>query len=146
MVEVQALVDQAGGNPKRVSVGLEQNRLALQLAVLHKHGGVATHDQDVFVNVVGGVKVSETSADLSLLLAIVPSFKDKPLPRDLVAFGEVGLAGEIRPVPGGQERLQEAVKHGFTRAIVPQANVPKKAISGIEIAGVSKISQALDAI
>ena len=147
LVEIQALVDSSSmGNPRRVAVGLEQNRLAMLLAILHRHGGLYMADQDVFVNVVGGVKVSETSADLSLLLAIVSSFKDKPLPRDLVAFGEVGLAGEIRPVPGGQERLQEAVKHGFTRAIVPQANVPKKAISGIEIAGVSKISQALDAI
>jgi DNA repair protein RadA/Sms len=147
LVEIQALVDSSPmGNPRRVAVGLEQNRLAMLLAILHRHGGLYMADQDVFVNVVGGVKVSETSADLSLLLAIVSSFKDKPLPRDLVAFGEVGLAGEIRPVPGGQERLQEAVKHGFTRAIVPQANVPKKAISGIEIAGVSKISQALDAI
>ncbi len=147
LVEIQALVDSSPmGNPRRVAVGLEQNRLAMLLAILHRHGGLYMADQDVFVNVVGGVKVSETSADLSLLLAIVSSFKDKPLPRDLVAFGEVGLAGEIRPVPGGQERLQEAAKHGFTRAIVPQANVPKKAISGIEIAGVSKISQALDAI
>jgi DNA repair protein RadA/Sms len=147
LVEIQALVDSSPmGNPRRVAVGLEQNRLVMLLAILHRHGGLYMADQDVFVNVVGGVKVSETSADLSLLLAIVSSFKDKPLPRDLVAFGEVGLAGEIRPVPGGQERLQEAVKHGFTRAIVPQANVPKKAISGIEIAGVSKISQALDAI
>jgi len=147
LVEIQALVDSSPmGNPRRVAVGLEQNRLAMLLAILHRHGGLYMADQDVFVNVVGGVKVSETSADLSLLLAIVSSFKDKPLPRDLVAFGEVGLAGEIRPVPGGQERLQEAVKHGFTRAIVPQANVPKKAISGIEIVGVSKISQALDAI
>ncbi len=147
LVEIQALVDSSSmGNPRRVAVGLEQNRLAMLLAILHRHGGLYMADQDVFVNVVGGVKVSETSADLSLLLAIVSSFKDKPLPRDLVAFGEVGLAGEIRPVPGGQERLQEAVKHGFTRAIVPQANVPKKAISGIEIVGVSKISQALDAI
>lgn len=147
LVEIQALVDSSSMvNPRRVAVGLEQNRLAMLLAILHRHGGLYMADQDVFVNVVGGVKVSETSADLSMLLAIVSSFKDKPLPRDLVAFGEVGLAGEIRPVTGGQERLQEAAKHGFTRAIVPQANVPKKAISGIEIAGVSKISQALDAI
>ena len=147
LVEIQALVDSSSmGNPRRVAVGLEQNRLAMLLAILHRHGGLYMADQDVFVNVVGGVKVSETSADLSLLLAIVSSFKGHPLPRDLVAFGEVGLAGEIRPVPGGQERLQEAVKHGFTRAIVPKANVPKKRISGIEITGVNKISQALDAI
>ena len=147
LVEIQALVDSSSmGNPRRVAVGLEQNRLAMLLAILHRHGGLYMADQDVFVNVVGGVKVSETSADLSLLLAIVSSFKGHPLARDLVAFGEVGLAGEIRPVPGGQERLQEAVKHGFTRAIVPKANVPKKRISGIEITGVNKISQALDAI
>jgi DNA repair protein RadA/Sms len=147
LVEIQALVDNSPlGNPRRVAVGLEQNRLAMLLAVLHRHGGLYMADQDVFVNVVGGVKVSETSADLALLLAIVSSFRDRPLPRDLVVFGEVGLAGEIRPVPGGQERLQEAVKHGFTRAIVPKANAPKKAIKGIEVVAVSKIVQALEAI
>lgn len=147
LVEIQALVDASPlGNPRRVTVGLEQNRLAMLLAVLHRHGGLYMADQDVFVNVVGGVKVSETSADLALLLAIVSSFRDSPLPRDLVVFGEVGLAGEIRPVPGGQERLQEAAKHGFTRAIVPKANVPRNKINGIEIIGVSKIEQALDAL
>lgn len=147
LVEIQALVDASPlGNPRRVAVGLEQNRLAMLLAVLHRHGGLYMADQDVFVNVVGGVKVSETSADLALLLAIVSSFRDKPLPRDLVVFGEVGLAGEIRPVPGGQERLREAAKHGFKRAIVPRANVPKDKISGLEVVPVTKISQALDAI
>ena len=147
LVEVQALVDPSQlGNPRRVAVGLEQNRLAMLLAVLHRHGGLYMADQDVFVNVVGGVKVSETSADLALLLAIVSSFKDRALPQDLVVFGEVGLAGEIRPVPGGQERIREAVKHGFTRAIVPKANLPKSKIAGIEAIGVSKISQALDSI
>lgn len=147
LVEIQALVDASQlGNPRRVAVGLEQNRLAMLLAVLHRHGGLYMADQDVFVNVVGGVKVSETSADLALLLAIVSSFQDKSLPKDLVVFGEVGLAGEIRPVPGGQERLQEAAKHGFTRAIVPKANLPKNKINGLEVIGVSKITQALDAI
>lgn len=147
LVEIQALVDASQlGNPRRVTVGLEQNRLAMLLAVLHRHGGLYMADQDVFVNVVGGVKVSETSADLALLLAIVSSFRDAPIARDTVVFGEVGLAGEIRPVPGGQERLQEAAKHGFRRAIVPKANVPKGAITGLEIVGVSKISQALEAL
>jgi DNA repair protein RadA/Sms len=147
LVEIQALVDGSQlGNPRRVAVGLEQNRLAMLLAVLHRHGGLYMADQDVFVNVVGGVKVTETSADLALLLAIVSSFQDKPLPKDLVVFGEIGLAGEIRPVSGGQERLQEAAKHGFTRAIVPKANMPKNRINGLEVIGVSKIAQALDAI
>ena len=147
LVEIQALVDASQlGNPRRVAVGLDQNRLSMLLAVLHRHGGLYMADQDVFVNVVGGVKVSETSADLALLLAIVSSFRDKPLPRDLVVFGEVGLAGEIRPVPGGQERLREAAKHGFRRAIVPKANLPKSKIEGIETVGVTKIDQALEAI
>ena len=147
LVEIQALVDSSPlGNPRRVTVGLEQNRLAMLLAVLHRHGGLYMADQDVFVNAVGGVKVSETSADLAVLLAIVSSFKDFALPQDLVVFGEIGLAGEIRPVPGGQERLFEAVKHGFKRAIVPKANLPKRKIDGIEVIGVSKLTQALDVI
>lgn len=147
LVEIQALVDGSQlGNPRRVAVGLDQNRLAMLLAVLHRHGGLYMADQDVYVNVVGGVKVTETSADLALLLAIVSSFKDQSLPKDLVVFGEVGLAGEIRPVPGGQERLQEAAKHGFTRAIVPKANMPKAKIPGLTVVPVSKIDQALEAI
>jgi DNA repair protein RadA/Sms len=147
LVEIQALVDGSQmGNPRRLAVGLDQNRLGMLLAVLHRHGGVFMADQDVYVNVVGGVKVTETSADLAVILAIVSSFRDKALPHDLVVFGEVGLAGEIRPVPGGQERLSEAVKHGFKRAIVPKANVPKHRIEGLEIIGVTKISQALDAL
>ncbi|EGG99351.1 DNA repair protein RadA [gamma proteobacterium IMCC2047] len=116
------------------------------LAVLHRHGGLHTGDQDVFVNVVGGVKVLETSADLALLAAVVSSFRDRILPHDLIVFGEVGLSGEVRPVPSGQERLQEAAKHGFKRAIVPKGNVPKNGISGMEIIGVDKLSQALDAL
>ncbi|MGV3593233.1 MAG: DNA repair protein RadA [Gammaproteobacteria bacterium] len=147
LVEIQALVDSSQlGNPRRIAVGLDHNRMAMLLAVLHRHGGLFMADQDVFVNVVGGVKVSETSADLALLLAIVSSFKDRVLPRELVVFGEVGLAGEIRPVPSGQERLQEAAKHGFTRAIVPKANAPKQPIAGMQVIGVSKLSEALDAL
>jgi DNA repair protein RadA/Sms len=147
LIEIQALVDDSPlGNPRRVAVGLDQNRLSMLLAVLHRHGGLMVGDQDVFVNVVGGVKVLETSADLALLLAIVSSFRDKTLAQDLVVFGEVGLAGEIRPVPSGQERIHEAAKHGFKRAIVPQANVPKGGIAGMEIVGVTKLQEALEAI
>lgn len=147
LVEIQALVDSSQlGNPRRIAVGLDSNRMAMLLAVLHRHGGLFMADQDVFVNVVGGVKVSETSADLALLLAIVSSFKDRVLPRELVVFGEVGLAGEIRPVPSGQERLQEAAKHGFTRAIVPKANAPRQAIPGMQVVAVSKLSEALAAL
>jgi DNA repair protein RadA/Sms len=147
LVEIQALVDSSQlGNPRRIAVGLDHNRMAMLLAVLHRHGGLFMADQDVFVNVVGGVKIGETSADLALLLAIVSSFKDRILPRELVVFGEVGLAGEIRPVPSGQERLQEAAKHGFTRAIVPKANAPKQAIPGMQVIAVSKLSEALEAL
>jgi DNA repair protein RadA/Sms len=116
------------------------------LAVLHRHGGLQVGDQDVFANVVGGVRVLETSADLALLCAIVSSFRDRVLPRELVIFGEVGLAGEIRPVPSGQERLAEAAKHGFTQAIVPRANLPKQPIAGMEVKGVSKLGEALAAL
>lgn len=145
LVEIQALVDHSMlANPRRVAVGLEQNRLALLLAVLHRHGGLQMSDQDVFVNVVGGVKVTETSADLALLLALVSSLRDRPLPEDLVVFGEVGLAGEIRPVPNGQERISEAAKHGFKRAIVPHSNMPKKTINGMQVFGAKKVSDALD--
>lgn len=147
LVELQALVDPSHlGNPRRVTVGLDHNRLAMLLAVLHRHGGLMVGDQDVFVNVVGGVKVLETSADLALILAVISSFRDRPLPRDLVVFGEVGLSGEIRPVPNGQERLREAVKHGFKRAVVPAGNAPKKAIHGMEVIAVRKLTDAIEAL
>ena len=147
LVEIQALVDNnAYGNPRRVAVGLDQNRLAMLLAVLHRHGELMLGDQDVFVNVVGGVKVNETSADLASLLAMVSSFRNRPLPRDLVVFGEVGLSGEIRPVPSGQERIKEAAKHGFRKAIVPAANAPREKIDGMEVVGVKKLAEALAAV
>lgn len=143
MVEVQALVDTASGNPKRVCIGLEQNRLALQLAILHKHGGVATHDQDVFVNVVGGIKVVETAADLVAMLAIVSSLRDKVIPKNWIAFGEVGLTGEVRPVYNAIERLSEAQKHGFKVAIIPKGNTLKKPPKGLKIIPVEYLHQAL---
>ncbi|MCB5189901.1 DNA repair protein RadA [Methylobacillus arboreus] len=144
LVEVQALVDEAHApNPKRLCVGLEQNRLAMLLAVLHRHAGVACFDQDVFINAVGGVRISEPAVDLAVLLAIVSSLKNKPLDNKLVVFGEVGLAGEVRPVQRGQERLREAAKLGFTHAIVPKSNLPKQAISGLEVKGVERLEQAL---
>ena len=147
LVEIQALVDQSHmNNPRRVAVGLEQNRLSMLLAVLHRHGGLMTGDQDVFVNVVGGVKVLETSADLALLMSVVSSFRDQSLPHDLMVFGEVGLSGEIRPVPNGQERIREAAKHGFKRAIVPKGNVPKESLPGMQVVAVSKLSEALEAL
>ena len=147
LVEIQALVDDSSlGNPRRVAVGLEQNRLAMLLAVLHRHGGLQVGDQDVFANVVGGVKVLETSADLALLLAIVSSFRDRQLPHDMVIFGEVGLSGEIRPVPSGQERLAEAAKHGFKRAIVPRGNAPKTEVPGMEVVAVSNLVGARAAL
>ena len=145
LVELQALVDASHfGNPRRVCVGLEANRLAMLLAVLHRHGGIQVGDQDVFANVVGGVKVAETAADLALVLSIVSSFRDRPLGRDLVVFGEIGLSGEIRPVPQGQERLHEAVKHGFKRAIIPKANLPRQMPEGVEVVAVSTLSEALE--
>jgi DNA repair protein RadA/Sms len=144
LVEVQALVDEAHApNPKRLCVGLEQNRLAMLLAVLHRHAGVACFDQDVFVNAVGGVRIAEPATDLAVLLSIVSSLKNKPLQNKLIVFGEVGLAGEVRPVQRGQERLKEAAKLGFTQAIVPKANLPKQAIKGIEVFGVERLEQAL---
>jgi len=143
LIEIQALVDQANGPAKRVSVGLDQNRLSLQLAILHKHGGIATFDQDVFVNVVGGIKVSETASDLVVMMAIASSLRDKVIPKDWIAFGEVGLSGEVRPVFNASERLSEAQKQGFKVAIIPKANTPKKADKGIKIVPIEFLNQAI---
>jgi len=147
LVEVQALVDSSHmPNPRRVTVGLDQNRLAMLLAVLSRHGGIVTHDQDVFVNVVGGVRIHETGADLAVLMAVLSSLRNITLPKEWVVFGEVGLAGEIRPVPNGLERLREAAKHGFQRAIVPKANAPKEAIEGFTVVPVLRLADALDCL
>jgi DNA repair protein RadA/Sms len=147
LVEIQALVDTAHvPNPRRLSIGLDQQRLALLLAVLHRHGGMATFDQDVFVNAVGGVRIQEPAADLAVLLAIASSMRNQPLPRGLLAFGEVGLAGEVRPAPRGQERLREAAKLGFSLALIPRTNAPKRAIEGLECVAVDRLDQALEAI
>ncbi|MDH5737314.1 MAG: DNA repair protein RadA, partial [Gammaproteobacteria bacterium] len=147
LLEVQALVDQSSlGNPRRLAVGFDQNRLAMLIAILHRHAGLQLGDQDVFVNAVGGMRVIETSSDLALLLAMVSSFRNRALDKRMVCFGEVGLSGEIRPVPNGQERLREAAKHGFTRAIVPKANLPRQEISGMKIKGVTKLAEAIEAI
>jgi len=144
LVEVQALVDESHlSNPRRVTTGLEHNRLAMLLAVLNRHAGIFTSDQDVFANVVGGVRVTETGADLAVLLAVMSSLRNQTMPQDLVVFGEVGLAGEIRPVPNGQERLQEAVKHGFKRALVAKANMPREKIKGLDVVGVTRLDEAL---
>lgn len=144
LVEVQALVDEAHApNPRRLTVGLDQNRLAMLLAVLHRHAGIACFDQDVFVNAVGGVRIIEPASDLAVLLAIVSSLRNKALPEKLVVFGEVGLAGEVRPVQRGQERLKEAAKLGFTRAVIPKANRPKGGIEGMEITAVERLSDAI---
>ena len=143
LVEIQALVDQANGTPKRVSVGLDQNRLSLQLAILHKHSGIATFDQDVFINVVGGIKVSETASDLVVMLAIVSSLRDKVIPSKWIAFGEVGLTGEVRPVSNSMERLSEAQKQGFEVAIIPKGNAPKKPMKGMKVVTVGYLYQAI---
>ena len=146
LVEVQALVDESHlSNPRRVTTGLEHNRLAMLLAVLHRHGGIVTHDQDVFANVVGGVRVTETGADLAVVLAIVSSLREKVMPSDVIVFGEIGLAGEIRPVPNGQERLHEAAKHGFKRALIAKGNTPQQQIKGMEVIAVTRLDEALNA-
>ena len=146
LVEVQALVDSGGASPRRLSVGLDRDRLAMLLAVLHRHAGVSCMDQDVFVNAVGGVRIGEPAADLAVLLAITSSLRGRALPRGFVAFGEVGLAGEVRPAPRGQERLKEAAKLGFSVAVVPRANAPKKAIEGLTVHAVERIEQAIEAV
>jgi len=145
LVEVQALVDEShGSQARRVVLGLEQNRIAMLLAVLHRHGGISMFDQDVFINVVGGMKITETAADLPLVLAALSSFRNRPHPADLVVFGEIGLAGEIRPVPNGEERLKEAAKHGFKRAIIPKSNQPQRAIKGMKIITAQRLEDALE--
>jgi DNA repair protein RadA/Sms len=143
LVEIQALVDSGGPSPRRLSVGLERDRLAMLLAVLHRHAGVACMDQDVFVNAVGGVRISEPAADLAVMLAITSSLRGKPLPKGFLAFGEVGLAGEVRPAPRGQDRLKEAAKLGFSVAVVPKANAPKKPIEGLTLYPVERVEEAL---
>ena len=147
MIEVQALVDESPlANPRRVALGLEQNRLSMLLAVLHRHGGVAMFDRDVFVNVVGGVRITETAADLGVLLAVLSSYRDRPLDLELAVFGEVGLSGEIRPVPNGPDRLREAAKHGIRRVIAPKGNVPKGGVQGLEILEVRHLREAIDGV
>ena len=146
LVEIQALVDSGGPSPRRLSVGLDRDRLAMLLAVLHRHAGVACMDQDVFINAVGGVRIGEPAADLAVMLAISSSLRGKPLPKGFIAFGEVGLAGEVRPAPRGQERLREAAKLGFTQAIVPKANAPKKAIDGMAVHAVERVEEALEIV
>ncbi|MEM7541455.1 MAG: DNA repair protein RadA [Pseudomonadota bacterium] len=144
LVEVQALVDESQlGNPRRVTVGMDHNRLSMLLAVLHRHAGVATYGQDVFANIVGGVRVTETGADLAVAAAVVSSLRDRPVPNDLVIFGEIGLAGEIRPVQAGPDRLKEAAKHGFKRAIVPQGNAPGKTAQGMRVDTVSRLDEVM---
>ena len=145
LLEVQSLVDDnPSGHARRVTVGIDQNRLTMLLAILHRHGGIAIYDKDVFVNIVGGVSLKETGADLAILLAAYSSFRDQPLDRNLIIFGEVGLTGEIRPVYNGISRLKEAKEHGFKKAMIPSANQPKEKLSGLEIIGVSKLSEAIE--
>jgi len=144
LVEIQALVDHSGPSPRRLSVGLDRDRLAMLLAVLHRHAGVACMDQDVFVNAVGGVRISEPAADLAVLLAIQSSLRGKPLPKGFIAFGEIGLAGEVRPAPRGQERLKEAAKLGFSVALIPKANAPKKPIEGLKVYAVERVDEAIN--
>src|SRR5215210_7338115 len=146
LVEIQALVDSGGPSPRRLSVGLERDRLAMMLAVMHRHAGIACSDQDVFVNAVGGVRISEPAADLAVMLSITSSLRGRALPKGFIAFGEVGLAGEVRPAPRGQERLREAAKLGFSTALVPKANAPKKPIDGLRIHAVERIEEAIDAV
>ena len=146
LVEIQALVDEAFGPPRRLTVGIDQGRLNLLLAVLHRHAGIATQGFDVYANVVGGVRITETSADLAILAAVRSTLSTRAVDHGLIVYGEVGLAGEIRPVPGGEERVREAAKHGFSRALVPAANVPRRSPRGIEVVGVERVERALDLI
>jgi len=144
-VEIQALVTECQyGNPRRLAVGFDQNRLAMLLAVLSRHGGIFTANDEIYANVVGGIKVTETSSDLAIVVGVVSSLRDKIIPHDAFFFGEIGLSGEIRPVANGHARLNDAAKHGFKKAVIPKANVPKKTIEGLNIHGVSTLSEALD--
>jgi DNA repair protein RadA/Sms len=144
LVEIQALVTECQyGNPRRLAVGFDQNRLAMLLAVLSRHGGIFTANDEIYANVVGGIKVTETSSDLAIVVGIVSSLRDKVIPHDVLFFGEIGLSGEIRPVANGHARLNDAAKHGFKKAVIPKANAPKKAIDGLEIHGVATLSEAL---
>lgn len=146
LLELQALVDESHlANPRRVSIGLDQSRLSMLLAVLHRHGGISLGDQDVFANVVGGMRITETGSDLPLLLAILSSFRDRVLPEKTVVFGEVGLSGEVRPVYNGEERLKEAAGLGFGRAIIPLANKPRRDIEGMRVSAVSNLEEAITA-
>ena len=146
LVEVQALVDEVSGPPRRLTVGIDQGRLNMLLAVLHRHAGISTQGLDVYANAVGGVRIAETSADLAILTAVRSTLSSRPVERGLVVFGEVGLAGEIRPVPGGEERVREAANHGFSRALVPVANLPRRMPDGIEVIGVDRVERALDLV
>ena len=148
LVEIQALVSEChGGQPRRLSVGLESNRLAMLIAILQRHGGVPLYDQDVFINAVGGVRIAETGADLAIMLAILSSYRDRPLNQRSLVFGEVGLSGEIRPVPNGEERLREASKHGFETAIIPKANMPKSGtFSNLKLIPVSHLADTVDTL
>jgi DNA repair protein RadA/Sms len=148
LVEIQALVTEShSGHPRRISVGLESNRLAMLLAILQRHGGIPLYDQDVFINAVGGVRIAETGADLAVILAILSSYRDCPVSNRLLVFGEVGLSGEIRPVPNGEERLREAAKHGFETAIIPKANMPKRnTIKNFKLIPVNHLADTLDAL
>ena len=147
LLEVQALVDPSHlNNPRRVALGLEHNRLAMMLAVMHRHGGISMSDQDVFINVVGGMRITETAADLPAILALYSSFRDRPLDSRMICFGEVGLSGEIRPVPDGEQRLREAAGHGYTTAFVPAANTPRKPIGGLKAVGLTHIGAALEKV
>ena len=143
---MQALVDEVSGPPRRLTVGIDQGRLNMLLAVLHRHAGVSTQGLDVYANAVGGVRITETSADLAILAAVRSTLSTRPVDRGLVVFGEVGLAGEIRPVPGGEERVREAAGHGFSRALVPVANLPRRMPDGIEVVGVDRVERALDLV
>jgi DNA repair protein RadA/Sms len=147
LVEIQALVVQSQhGNPRRLGVGIDQNRIAMLLAVLSRHGGVLVSDHDVFINCVGGVRVTETSTDLAVVLGILSSLRNTVIPPDVFVFGEIGLSGEIRPVANGEARMNEAFKHGFKRAIVPKGNAPRKKLDGVEVVGVAQLSEAIDSI